>query len=325
MRHDRLGPFLFAIVLLLGAPLADAQVGKLHRVAFLEAATPEGQEFGAAFRAGMRELGYVEGRNVVYESRPSDKDMLRASELVDELIAAKPDVMVASEHVAQIMRTRTSSIPIVLATSIDPVKTGLAKSLRKPGMNVTGNAQLNNLLPAKHVGLAREILPRLKRIGQFVDTSVSGCKVVEAATSQAARSVGVVVVPYYVENREDIERAFSQMEKMRPDVLMPCPSLVLFNHRDLLFESAKRLRIPFTSFGVTNVPSGVLFAYAASIPDLYRKAATYVDKILKGANPGDLPIEQPTKFELVVNLKSAGALGIKIPQSVLLRADRVIE
>jgi putative ABC transport system substrate-binding protein len=130
---------------------------------------------------------------------------------------------------------------------------------------------------------------------------------------------------YYVKNREDIEREFSRIGDRRPDFLMPCPSLVLFNHRDLLFASAERLRIPFSSFGVNEVPSGVLFAYAASIADLYRRAATYVDKILKGAKPGDLPIEQPNKFELVINLKTAKALGLSVPQSVLLRADRVIE
>lgn len=325
MSHVRRGQCVIAAALLLAAPFGDAQVGRVFRVASIDAVTPEGREFGEAFRAGMRELGYVEGRNIVYETRATDRDMRSLPDMVDELIASKPDVLLANEHIAQVMRSKTTSIPIVLGVALDPVKAGLALSLRRPGLNVTGSAQLNDLLAAKHVEIIREILPRAGRIGQFVDTTQSGCKVVEEATAKAARSVGAVVVSYNVENRSDIERAFSQMEKARPDVLMPCPSLVLFNHRDLLFESAARLRIPFTSFGVSNVPPGVLFAYAASIPELYRRAATYVDKILKGAKPGDLPIEQPTRFELVVNLKTASALGLKIPQSVLLRADRVIE
>jgi len=244
---------------------------------------------------------------------------------VDEVIALKPDVLVGWEAEAQVMRMRTASIPIVLRGAIDPVAAGLAQSLRRPGMNVTGVAQLNYLLPQKHIQLMREILPQLSRVGQLVDTTVPGCRLVEENARHATDTLGAVLVPYYVSNRDDIDRAFGQMAKKRPDMLLPCPSAVLGHFRPVLIEQAARLRIPFTSFVVTNVAAGVLFAYAASVHDGQRKAAIYVDRILKGANPADLPIEQPTKFELVINLKTAKALGLTIPPSVLARADQVIE
>lgn len=325
MSRQRYRSLVLAVALLLAALQAHAQDGKIFRVAFLESDAPGNEETRNAFRAGMRDLGYAEGRNVIYVTRNVDRELREAAKAIDELIATKPDVLVANEHVARVMRSKTTSIPIVLGVALDPIRAGLAQSLRRPGTNVTGNAQMNDLLPAKHVEVIKEILPEVARIGQFVDTTQSGCKLVEEATRQAASRIGASVVTYNVKSRADIEQAFAWMEKVRPDVLMPCPSAILFNHRDLLFASAIRLRIPFTSFVVSNVPQGVLFAYAADIPDLYRKAAVYVDKILKGAKPGDLPIEQPTKFELVVNLKTAKTLGMTIPQSVLIRANRVIE
>jgi putative ABC transport system substrate-binding protein len=158
-----------------------------------------------------------------------------------------------------------------------------------------------------------------------VDTSVTGCKLVEEQTRESANRVGASFVPYYVQTRGEIENAFAKMEKERPDVLLPCPSAVLLNYRDLLIENVLRLRIPFTSFIVANVRQGVLFSYASSLLDGNRRAAEYVDKILKGAKPGDLPIEQPRRFEMVINLKTARLLGLTIPQPVILRADQVIE
>ena len=325
MSQVRRGRCLIAAALLLVASFADAQRGRIPRVAYIDFPTPEGQEAFKIFRVAMRELGYVEGRTVVFDSRIPDLDLRQVPTLVDELIASKPDVLLGNQSVALAMRAKTTSIPIVLTHALDPVSAGLALSLRRPGLNVTGSAQLNDLLPAKHIDILRQILPRLNRVGQLVDTNSSGCKGVEKAAAQAAKSVGATLAPYFVADRNGIEQAFSQMQKVRPDALLPCPSAVLFNHREFLIENAIRLRIPLTSFVVANVPTGVLFAYAAGIGEMHHRAATYVDKILKGAKPGDLPIEQPTKFELVINLKTAKALGIKIPQSVLLRADRVIE
>jgi putative ABC transport system substrate-binding protein len=192
-------------------------------------------------------------------------------------------------------------------------------------MNVTGVALLLDQLSTKHIELMREILPRLTRIGMLVDSSGDRCRIVEDAARQASRTLGVAFVSYPVANRIEIEQAFARMRTHSPDVLLPCPVALLFNNRDLLYESAMRLRVPFTSFVTANLPLGVLLSYAPSFADGYRRAATYVDKILKGAQPGDLPFEQPTKLELVINLKTARAFGITVPPSILLRADRVIE
>jgi putative ABC transport system substrate-binding protein len=249
----------------------------------------------------------------------------RVPALVDEVMALKPDVLVGWERVAQVMRTKTNSIPIVLTGGIDPVRADLAQSLGRPGLNVTGVSQLTYLLPEKHIEMMREIRPGLRRVGQLVDGTVPTCKLVEETTRQSARKFGLSFVPYYVTNRGEIEQAFSQMAKDPPDVLLPCPTFVLLHFRDLLIENVLRLRTPFTSFVVTSVPRGVLFSYAASLRPQYRRAATYVDRILKGAKPGDLPIEQPTRFELIVNLQTASALNLTIPPSVLLRADEVIQ
>jgi len=309
------------------APLAArAQMARTYRVAMLEPfSTEEGRPYREAFLAAMRELGYVEGRNLILDLRTSDRDRTRVAALAEELIALKPDVLVSDSNAVQILREKTASIPIVLTASTDPVGDGVALSLSRPGLNVTGVAQLFDQLSTKHIEIMREILPRLTRVGMLVDSTSERCGRVESAARQASRTVGAVFVDYPVANRNEIEQAFSRMRTQRPDVLLPCPVALLFNNRDLLYENANRLRIPFTSFVTANLPLGVLFAYAPSFTEGYRKAASYVDRILKGANPGDLPIEQPTKFEFVLNLKTAKAFGLTIPHSVLLRADQVIQ
>lgn len=314
------------IALLMAALPAEAQQpAPPHRVGILSGPTAEGKRYLETFRAAMRDLGYVEGVNLALDVREPDRDTARTAALVDELIALKPDALVAWESTAQVIRGKTTSIPIVLTGAIDPVRAGLAHSLRRPGMNVTGIKQFNDQLPGKHIEIMREILPRLARVGQFVDTTTSGCLLVQEQAREAARLFGVEFTPYYVANGEEIQRAFSQVAKDRPDVLLPCPSAMLFNHRKLLFDNAVRLRIPFTSFVVASVPEGVLFAYSTSRHEEFRRAASYVDKILRGAKPAELPIEQPMNFELVVNLKTARALNLTIPPAVLLRADRVID
>lgn len=313
---------------LISAPLAaGAQPAKPYRVALLEPfSTAEARPYREAFVNAMRELGYVEGRNVIYDVRTSDRDTARISALLSELLTLKPDVLVVNELIARVARETAPSIPVVLAISSDPVGVGLAQSLARPGMNVTGVSLFLTELAAKHVGIMRDIRPHLARVGLIFDTTTeSYCAVIEEGGREAARSIGAMFVSYRVANREDIKQAFSRMEKERADVLLPCPTPLLFNNRDLLFESAVRLRIPFTSFVVEKLPLGVLFSYSASFAEGYRKAATYVDRILKGARPGDLPIEQPTRLELVINLKTARAIGLTVPPSVLLQADRVLE
>jgi len=315
------------LLLALAVPGAYGQQGTVHRVGQLNIGSAGGevQPYFDTFVAAMRRLGYVEGRNFILDQRWADGSRERLGPLADELIALKPDVLLGNEAIAQIMRAKTTSIPIVLTSSIDPVKTGLARTLSKPGMNVTGITQLNDQLPAKHIELMREIDPRLSRIAQLVDTNASGCRIVEEQARAAAGRFGVTLVPYYVTTRQEIGQAFARMEQDRPDVVLPCPSGLLFHHRALLFENVRRLGVPMTGFIVDNVPDGVLFAYATSLHENLAKAATYVDRILKGANPADLPIEQPTNFQLVINLRTAKALGLTIPRAILVRAERVIE
>ena len=316
------------IGLLLPAPSGgQAQASRTYRVAFLGPfSTPEGLAYREAFFEAMRDLGYIEGRSVIYDVRTSDRDRVRVAELVDELIALKPDVLVSDGNAGQVLREKTTSIPIVLTASADPVGQGFAQSLRRPGMNVTGVSLLMDQLPGKHIDMMREIRPRLTRVGMLVDaTAKVGCNIVEENAREAARRIGAIFGSYPVANRHEIELAFSQIMKERPDVLLPCPTALLFNNRDLLYENAVRLRIPFTSFVTASLPLGVLFAYSANFADGYRKAAAYVDKILRGARPGDLPFEQPAKFDLVINLKTAKAMGLTIPPSLLARADQVIE
>jgi putative ABC transport system substrate-binding protein len=305
---------------------SGAQSAKTHRVAvLLPFSTEEAQPYRNAFFAGMREHGYVDGRNVVFDVRTSDRDRRNVPALVSELIALKPDVLVSDANAIQAIHAQTTSIPVVLAVAGDPVRDGFAHSLRRPGLNVTGSAIPFEALAAKHVEIMRDIRPRIRRVALLFDTTSARCAAMEQGARTAAEQVGAAFLSYRVDNREAIERAFRTIEADRPDLLLPCPTAILFNNRDLLFESALRLRIAFTSFVVANLPHGVLFAYAPSFAAGYRKAATYTDKILKGSKPGDLPIEEPTTFEFVINLKTASTLGITIPPSLLLRADQVIE
>jgi len=318
---------VLALLALGAAPFAAEaqQAAKIPRIGYLTGSLASGLRPTEAFRQGLRDLGYVEGRNVVFVSVDPGTDRQRLAAAVNELIRLEPDVLVAWGSDARALHAKTKSIPIVLTGGFDPVGAGLALSLGRPGMNVTGVTQLNTDLPAKHVEILSEILPKATRIGMLFDENASGCALVERSARAAAERIGRVFVTYRARNKADIERAFAQMEGDRPDALLPCPSPVLYNHRALLFSEGLRLRVPWSSFIVANVPLGVLFAHSSSRQEEYRKAAIYVDRILKGASPAELPIEQPSRFELVVNLKTAKALGIEIPRSVLLRADRVIE
>ncbi len=317
--------FLVAAGGVLAAPLVRAQAGRTYRVILVMLSSPEARPHHDTFLQAMREFGYRQGTNLEFQVMAAERDASNLPAVVDEAIARKPDVLLAWESIAQVIRSMTQTLPIVLTGALDPVSAGLARSLPRPGLNVTGMAQLNDQLPGKHMEILREILPRLERVGQLVDQKASGCKVAEMHSLQAVRNIGCVLVPYYVSDRAEIERAFAEMARNPPDALLPCPSPVLYSFRDVLFENVLRLRIPLTSYIVGSVPRGVLFAYAASFHDIYRRLATYVDKILRGAQPGELPIEQPTTFELVVNLGTAKALGLAVPQSVLMRAERAIE
>jgi putative tryptophan/tyrosine transport system substrate-binding protein len=264
--------------------------------------------------------------NLLYESRYANGEPTRLLALVDELIAFRPDVLAGIEQVVRVMMSKTSTVPIVMTNASDPVAAGLVNSLSKPGGNVTGVSFQYDELAPKLIELMREILPSLSRVGHMLDSNIPGSKVEEANARQAAKTLGIVYVPYYVGSRAEVDMAFREMQKDRLDALVQNGgSGMMFGLRQMQIDNALRLRIPLITGLASYAEMGALISFGPNLVDGFRLAATYVDQILKGAKPGDLPVEQPTRFGLVINLNTAKALGLAIPQSVLIRADRVIE
>jgi len=312
-----------------GWPLAARaqQAARTYRVASAWVATEATvRSLEQAFLAVLAERGYVVGRNLVYESRYANGDPARLLALVDELIAFKPDVLAGIESVVRVMMSKTSTVPIVMTNASDPVAAGLVKSLSKPGGNVTGVSFQYDELGPKLIELTREILPSLSRVGHILDSTIPGSRVEEANARQAAQKLGIAYVPYYVANRAEFETAFAGMQNDRLDALVQSGgSGMMFGLRQLQIGNALRLRVPLSTGLASYAEMGALISFGPNLIDGFRLAATYVDQILKGAKPGDLPVEQPSRFGLVINLNTAKALGLTIPQAVLIRADRVIE
>ena len=310
---------------LLAAPLAaeGQQAGKVGRVGIL------GNENSApweAFRRGLRDLGYVGGRNLTMESRWSEGRTERLPALAIELVQLRVDVIVASgTQAVRAARQATSTIPIVMAVSAHPDKIGLVESLARPGGNVTGLDNVGPDLKGKQLQLLKEVAPKVSRVAvlwnpaNLVETF--GFKEMVAA----AAVIGVEIQSIDVRTPDDYLAAFATVTASRADALYAFGNPVNFKNRQLIADFALKSRLPSIYEERLFVESGGLMSYAPSFTDLFRRAATYVDKILKGAKPADLPVEQPTKFELVMNLKTAKALGLTIPPSVLARADEVIE
>ena len=311
------------------APLAaeGQPTGKLYRIGVLETMSPTVSRANLdAFRQGLRELGYVEGQNFVIEYRSADGRPERFPGLATELVRLKVDLIVTRGTPAALAAKKaTASIPIVMATSADPAGFGIASSLARPGGNVTGLSTIAVELAGKRLELLKEAIPRIARIALLGNmsnpASASNWRQIEVA----ARSLGLEPQLLDVRASEDFARAFDTAIKHRADaVQVTNDTLTQTNLRRLVDLSAKH-RLPSIFASREFVDAGGLMAYGPNFTDLYRRAATYVDKILKGAKPGDLPIEQPTKFELVINLKTAKTLGLTIPHSLLLRADQVIQ
>jgi putative ABC transport system substrate-binding protein len=316
---------------LLTAPRASEaqQAAKIARIGYLVtslAVSPHPQE---AFRQGLRDLGYVEGRNVVIEYRDADGKPERFPAVAAELVALKVDVIVAGPTLAALAANQaTKTIPIVFANAADPVASGLVTSLARPGGNVTGLSMLAPELVGKCLELLTQAVPGVSRVVVLWQPGSSGERTEKDMLKEAdgaARALGVRLQVVEVRGPADFDRAFSDMTRARAGALAVLPSSMLFNERRRLVDLAAKNRLPAVYPYREAVDAGGLMAYGANFADLYRRAATYVDKILKGAKPGDLPVEQPTKFELVINLKTAKALGLTIPQSLLGRADQVIE
>ena len=275
----------------------------------------------------MRELGYVEGKTLVLEVRYGEARAERIAELARELVGLKVDVIVASTDVAiAAVKRETQTIPIVMAISSDPVGTGLVASLARPGGNVTGNSTISPELSGKRLELLMEAVPGLSRLAFLWNPDVRGAVLDYNQTEGAARSLGLQLQSAEVVRAEDFDRAFSAVTKQRAQALIvPGPNPVAFANRDRIASFAQTNRLPSMYGQREFVDAGGVMSYGFSAPDMHRRAATYVDKILKGTKPADLPVEQPTKFEFIVNLKAAKQIGLTIPQSVLYWADKVIK
>lgn len=317
-----------AAVGVLAAPFAaTAQLeGKIYRIGFLAAGSAERSKTTMApFDQGLQGLGYVEGRNTVIERRYANADYARAQQLAVELVRLQVDIIVApATGVAHAAKNATQSIPIVMAAT-DPVGTGLVASLARPGGNVTGLTNIAPEVTGKQVELLREIRPKLARVAVLVNpANPSTTRVVDEAEAGARRfSVRIQVVK--VPAAGDLELAFAEMARERAEALLVQGDPLLAAGRARITTLATTQRLPQIYVLREHVDAGGLMAYGASYPDLLRRVAGYVDKVLRGAQPGDLPVEQPTKFELVINLNSAKALGLTIPLPLLLRADEVIQ
>jgi putative tryptophan/tyrosine transport system substrate-binding protein len=307
--------------------VAHAQQASITLVGVLIAASAAGSaHLLDAFRSGMLELGYVEGRNIRYEYRFADGYLDRLPVLAIDLVRLKPDLIVSAplpSHIA--LRQATSTIPIVMASGADPVGFGLVTSLSHPGGNVTGLANFAEVLAAKQIDLLRELIPRLSRLGALFNVTNPLHVPQLRETKAAAVASGIDLMPLEIHNPDELGPAFEALAKERVEALAVSPDTVFNNFRKRIAELAAAMRMPAIYGFREAVEDGGLMSYGPDNRGNYRRAATYVDKILKGAKPGDLPIEQPTKIELVINLKAAKALGLTVPPALLARADEVIE
>ena len=322
--------FLAGAAALIAAPLAAEaqQTGKVARIGYLlGAAREQTSHLVKAFEDGLRDLGYIPGRNVVIEYRFADGNLERLPQLAQDLVRLKVDVIVtgSNPHVVA-AKQATTTIPIVMVYVRDPVGAGLVASLSRPGGNVTGLSQdVGAEIPGKRLALLKELVPRLSRLAVLVNASFPPALAALKAMEAPARTLGVTVTRFDARGPGDLEDVFAAVTRARSDALVVTGGPVQFNMRTQIVQLTLRHRLPSVSPTTEDVEAGGLMSYGASVSDQWRRAATYVDKILKGAKPGDLPVEQPTTFELALNLKTAKALSLTIPPSLLARADQVIK
>jgi putative ABC transport system substrate-binding protein len=311
---------------LLSWPLAAEaqQPGKMPTIGFLGADASAFSPWVAAFVARLRELGWIEGSTIAIEYRWSQGRTERYAEIAAEFVRLKVDVIVTVGSAVPIVRQATAVIPIVFAVGIDPVGSGLVASLANPGGNVTGLSIQANELAGKRLAFARELVPRLHRLAIMFNVGNAQPVLEMGETQAAARMLGLEVAPLVIQRAEDIVPAFQGL-KTRADALYVAVDQLMVANRTSIITSALGARLP-TIFSTRDfVKAGALMSYGPSYTERFRHAADYVDKILRGTKPGDLPVDQPTKFELVINLKTAKALGLTIPPSLLGRADEIIQ
>ena len=326
----RIGGLVVVLALnlvLLPVVAAAQQPGRVPRIGYLVLSPlvdPPSAE-RAAFLDGLKELGYVAGQNIIIEYRSAAWSRELLPDLAAELVELKVDVIVAVPGTADAARQTTKTIPIVVPAANDPVESGLVASLARPGGNITGTAVSTIDLAGKRLELLKEALPKLSRVAVLWSPPYEAASLQWKETQAAARRLGLALQSLEVKDPKDFPGAFSAMTRKRPDALLTFVSPLTTAYRPIVVEFATKHRLP-TMFAVReDVGAGGLMSYAANVPHIFRRDAGYIDKILKGTKPGDLPIEQPTEFELVINMKTAKTLGLTIPQTLLLRADQVIE
>ena len=326
---DRRRFLLSLLASALTAPLAAGaqQARKVPRIAFLTTTTPGSSPTTDAFLHGLRELGYVEGQNITIEWRWGRGSTERFPDFAAEVVSLAVDVIVAANQVAgRAAQQATKTIPIVIAAMSDPVGDGFAATLSRPGRNVTGLTTLGTDVVAKRLQLFKEAFPHLSRIALLVDVADLSHRPSIREIETAGRALNVQLRPRVdVSNPATLAGAFATMTKEGSTAVFAIGGTTLYANRRQLAELAVNSRLPMACSSPEFVSTGCLMTYSTNLADLFRRAAGYLDRILKGASPGDLPIEQPTKFELIINLKTAKALGLTIPPSLLVRADQVIE
>jgi ABC-type uncharacterized transport system substrate-binding protein len=310
------------------AARAQRPAGRVYRVGYLSIAPREPTlHLIKAFEDGLRSLGYRVGDNVAIEYRFADGEMERLPALAADLVRLGVDIIVATGlNPSAVAATKaTATIPIVM-TSVDPVGTGLVASLARPGGNVTGlTADAGGEILGKRFELLKETLPNLSRLGILFNPDVAFIRNRQTLMTETARTLGLTTIPVEARGVDTLEQAFAALVRERAQAFVMQGDSVLFNYRGQIAEMALRNRLPAAAPQKEYADAGFLLTYGADVPDLYRRLAGFADKIFKGAKPADLPVEQPTKFDLVINLKTAKALGVIMPPALLARADEVIE
>jgi ABC-type uncharacterized transport system substrate-binding protein len=328
MKRAAVPSILIAVLLLsLGVTAEAQQPTKIPRIGYLVSAFPSSTPARIeAFRQGLREVGYVEGKNIIIEFRYAEGKFDRLPALAAELVRLKVDVVVTTGAlVTRAAKEATGAIPIVMANDTDPVSNGFVASLARPSGNITGLSTLAPELSGKRLELLKEIVPELSRVAVLGTSTGPGNAQTLREVELAAGVLKVQIQYLDVLGPKDIETAFRAASKARADAVLLLASSVFTSQRTQVADLAAKNRLPAVYAQPEYVESGGLMTYGPSMTDLFRRAATYVDKILKGANPADLPVEQPIKFEFVINLKTAKQIGLTIPPNVLVRADKVIK
>ena len=331
MKRAGLSSILIAVTLLTAVVIAEAQQPKkVPRIGYLLAGDPTSESARFEVRLALRERGYIEGQNIAIEYRYAEGKVDRAPELAAELVRLKVDIILVTGGPSGIRAAKnaTKTIPIVMmGLSADPVERGLVESLARPGGNVTGITTLSRELGGKRLELLKEAVPKLARVAVLYDPAVTGSvREMKEDLPVAARALGLIIQPWEVRSAVDFDRVFAALKKERPDGLyVPSGGSLARDNRKRIVGFALKSRLASMYGNRDAVDAGGLMSYGADLADSYRRIAYFVDRILKGAKPADLPVEQPTKFELVINLKTAKQIGLTIPPEVLARASRLIK